>query len=108
LPDGAATMPWRRFLLEGVAFGAFGPCQLVVAMWFLCCDRGLTEWWSSPRGVLVISSFGCPAISCNSSSRVSILSSDGTTPSNLGERARALFGEGWVVPSFSFLCVCSR
>jgi hypothetical protein len=37
-PDGAATTPWRRFLLEGAAFGATGPCQLVVAVWFFGFD----------------------------------------------------------------------
>jgi hypothetical protein len=51
---------------------------------------------------------GCLAIGYNSSSRVSVPSSDGTAPSNLGEGAGALFGDGRVFPVMQCVRVWSR
>jgi hypothetical protein len=98
-PDGATTTPWRCFLLEGAAFGATGH----VNWWLRCGSLDTTEWlseWRSSRGEKAQNLFflGCPTIGYNSSCRVSVPSSNGTVPSNLGKVAGALFGDGLVVP----------
>jgi hypothetical protein len=96
--DSLVPLPsWRRCLWSLWSLST-GGCSVVLWVWLSDFRNGGLPHGERSRNIFFL---GSMAIGCNSSSRVTLPSPDGTVPSNLGERAGGLFGDGRVVP-----CCC--